>query len=289
MKRHFALQNLSSKGLLVAAGGLLLFSAVAAAQSTKSKTAAPADAGRARSESSIKSVDDRVRIEPFSGPPIYLEEKKVMVPPSVVGRDSDVDRYADGKIRAERQKAKYSDDHYEADGYYREFYPGGKKFVEGQYRQGRREGDWTYWFDNGQINRMVSFKNGQLDGQWEVYRADGTLAAKQSFAAGLRDGTWVIYNETGKQPLREENYADKGKVDGVWKLWYPNGQLQQQAGFKLGQRHGALIQWKEDGSKVSESNWVNGKLDGTATIWLADGGKTVQQFKNGLLVSEKKE
>ncbi len=265
---------------LIAAAGPLVAAGFSAAQgsATKSTPASPPP--------SIRSVDDRVRIEPYKGPPIYLDEKQVVVAPSIVNRDVVSDKFPDGSLRVERVIAKYSDDHFDSDGYYHEFHPGGKKFIEGQFRDGRREGEWTYWFDNGQLNRKVTYRNGQLNGQWDVFRADGTLAAKHSFADGLRDGTWVIYDDAGKQPLRLEAYS-MGKADGIWKTWFPNGQLQLQASFKQNVRHGTITQWKEDGSTLSESNWADGKLNGTTTRW-QDGAKTIQEYKDGLLVSEKK-
>jgi antitoxin component YwqK of YwqJK toxin-antitoxin module len=275
--------------MFVAVGGTLLFAGLVAAQATSAKSGATQSAPTASASDSgtIRKAEERIRIEPYTGPPIFLEEKKMVVPPSIVTREVVPDKFPDGKLRIERQIAKYSDDHYESDGFYREYYPNGQKFLDGQYRQGRREGDWTYWFDNGQVNRMVTFQNGQLNGEWEVYRADGTLSAKQAFDSGLRNGDWTTYDATGKQPLAEQHYA-KGKTDGIWKTWFPNGKLQLQVSIKMGLRHGPSMQWSEDGSPLSESNWVEGKQDGTTTRW-TDKGKIVQQYKLGLLVSEKKE
>ena len=79
--------------------------------------------------------------------------------------------------------------------------PNGKLFVEGQYRRGRQHGEWTFYFDNGQVNRKATYNNGQPEGAWEVFRADGTLAAKRSFKNGLRDGTWVTFDDSGKKEV----------------------------------------------------------------------------------------
>lgn len=275
--------------MLVALGSALNFESLAIAQATSSKSATTQTppSRSARDSAPIKRAEERVRIEPYKGAPIFLEEKKVVVPPSMISREVFTERFENGKPRVERQVAKFSDDHFESDGFYREFYPNGQKFLEGQFRQGRREGDWTYSFDNGQVNRMVSYQNGQLNGQWEVYRADGTLAAKKEFENGLRNGTWMTYDATGKQPTAEQHFV-KGKTDGVWKSWFPNGKLRLQISIKDGLRHGPTLQWKEDGSPEIESNWVDGKADGQVIRW-TDKGKTIQQYKLGVLISEKKE
>jgi antitoxin component YwqK of YwqJK toxin-antitoxin module len=235
-----------------------------------------------------RPTGQRETIEPYTGPPIYLEQEKQVAPPTLVNRQTIKDEYEDGKLRSERQVARFSDNHFEADGMYREFYPDGKPFVEGTFVRGRQHGEWTYYYDNGQVNRKATYKNGQPDGAWEVFRADGTLAAKRGFSDGLRHGQWVLYDATGKKPLREETY-DRGKLNGQFKLWFPSGQLRQQVGFKLGERDGMTVEWTEKGDKRAEIPYVAGKPHGTATLWLPDGRKIVQRYQEGRLVAESKE
>jgi antitoxin component YwqK of YwqJK toxin-antitoxin module len=242
--------------------------------------------GAASAQGTSKPASRRVTIEPYKGPPILLDEKRVTVPPNIVDRQVITDKYPDNKLRIERQVAKYSDNHVESDGFYREFHPNGQKFIEGQYREGRQDGEWSYFFDNGQLNRKMSFQRGRLHGQWENYRADGTLAAKRSYENGLRHGVWVTYDDTGKQPLTEENYK-AGKPDGLAKAWFPDGKPRLELTWKEGVRHGPGKQWNDKGQLTTELNYVDGKLDGTVKILREDGTTTTQQYKNGLLVSEK--
>jgi antitoxin component YwqK of YwqJK toxin-antitoxin module len=238
--------------------------------------------------STVKSVEERVKIQPYTGPPIYLDQPEEVAPPTIVRRDTKTEKYKDGTVQAERQLALFSDNHFEADGFYREFYPSGKPFLSGEYRRGRQHGEWTYWFENGQVNRKATYKNGQPDGAWEVFRADGTLSAKRGFKDGQRHGEWMAYDKTGKQPLQVEHY-DSGKLDGDAKVWFPNGQLKSEAHFKQGLRSGVSTEWTEKGEKRGEVSYVDGKLDGTATVWLPDGRKIVQQYKAGRLLSESKQ
>jgi antitoxin component YwqK of YwqJK toxin-antitoxin module len=260
--------------------------AVAGAAFVDPGALAQTEAARRGGTQTIQSLEERVRIEPYTGPPIFLEEKRVIAPPTISRREVTTDKYEDGKIRVERQVAKFSDEHFESDGFYREFYPDGKPFIDGQFVRGRQDGQWTYWYDNGQTNRKVSFRNGQLHGAWEIYQRNGSLLATREYDNGLRHGQWVTYDQTGQQPLREEHY-DKGTSEGVWKTWYPNGKLQREVTIKGGVRHGVATEWADDGKKVSEATWVEGKLDGAATVWRSDGKKVLRQYKNGALVSEK--
>lgn len=228
-------------------------------------------------------------IDRYTGPPIFLDEPETPPPASLVEKRVDKDTYPDGKtIRYEREVARYSDDHYEADGFYREYYPNGQKFLEGQYKNGHQEGTWTYYHDNGTVQRTVTYSNGQPDGSWEVHNAEGAVVAKRGFKKGKRDGTWLVYDESGKQPLRQEVYAD-GKASGDWKVWFPNGQLKTEITVEDGVRNGPYVEWTEDGNKRYEFNFADGKLDGTITLYGAKGEKVVQQYDHGKLLKETKQ
>ncbi len=226
------------------------------------------------------------KIKPYTGPPIFLEEPEQIAAPTIVDRQKLEEKYDEtGNIRIEREVARFSDNHIEADGIYREFYPNGQLFVEGRFRRGRQQGEWTYYFDNGKINRKATFDKGQPEGPREIYRADGTLAAKRDFRDGKRHGEWTTYDETGKQPLREEHYVD-GQRDGVWKYWYPDGQLKQEIRFEDGKREGKSAEWNEQGQPRLEANFGDDKLHGTTTRWFPDGRKIVQEYDEGRLVSQ---
>jgi antitoxin component YwqK of YwqJK toxin-antitoxin module len=228
---------------------------------------------------------ERVTVKPYTGEPIYLDEAEQVVQPTLVRHETNTEKFKDGKTRIERQIAYFSDDHFEADGTYKEYYPNGQLFCEGQYKRGRQHGEWTYYFDNGKVNRKANFNEGKPDGPRDVYRADGTLSAKRGFSDGLRDGDWITYDASGKKPLAEEHYI-KGKADGVWKYWYPDGKQKLQISLKDGKQHGVRTEWGETGEKRFEANYVDGKLHGTATRWFPDGRKIVQTYDNGKLMSQ---
>jgi antitoxin component YwqK of YwqJK toxin-antitoxin module len=273
------------RSVCIAAGAVflcgVLIGRLSTAQESDTKSA-PTDG------SAAKSATDRAKIQPYTGKPIYLDEPEPVAPPTLIRREKKAEPYKDGKPRTERQIALFSDNHFEADGYYREYYRSGKPFVEGTYTRGRQNGEWTYYFENGNVNRKATYKDGRPDGAWEVRREDGTLAAKHSFREGERHGEWITYDKTGEQPLREEHY-DSGKADGVWKLWFPNGRLRQQNSFKQGKRDGVSTDWTEKGDKRVEVTYADNKLDGTTTYWMPDGRKIVQQYKAGRLISESRQ
>jgi len=271
-------------------GWPIVLSAFAVVLSSNVSAVSQSDAtGQAAANSAQPTEKESVKIQPYTGKPIFLEEAEVIAAPSIVRRETIKEQFKDtGKVRVEREVAVFSDDHLEAEGAYREYHPNGQLFVEGQFKNGRQDGVWTYFFENGQVNRKSTYADGKLNGSWDVFRADGTLSAKRSFKNGVRDGDWASYDATGKQPLTEEHYAN-GKETGVWKIWFPNGKQKQEFGFKDGVPDGKRTEWDETGAKRSEMTFVNGKVDGTATGWAPDGSKIVREFKDGRLIGESRQ
>ena len=262
-----------------------LVAAVAVGSTAWSSGAFAADPAPAASGSTQESA----KVEPYTGPPIYLEETPQIAAPTVVTRETVREKYDDNvTMRIERDVAHYSDNNFAADGNYREYHPNGKPFIEGKFSNGRQQGEWIYYFENGTVNRKATYVDGKPSGTWEVHRADGTLAAKRAFKDGVRDGEWVTYDATGKQPLTEEHYAS-GKPDGVFKTWFANGKPKQEGGFKQGKRDGTTAEWNDKGEKILEAQFSDDKLNGTMTRYFADGKTVVQQYKDGKFVSESKQ
>ena len=70
-------------------------------------------------------AQDSVKIEPYKGPPIFLDEpEKIGVAPTIVTRETIKEKLGDGRV--EREVAHYSDNSFAADGSYKEFHPNGK-------------------------------------------------------------------------------------------------------------------------------------------------------------------
>jgi antitoxin component YwqK of YwqJK toxin-antitoxin module len=85
---------------------------------------------------------------------------------------------------------------------------GGGKMIEGAYRDGRQDGEWTMWFDNGR------------------------RAAVDHYRAGVQDGTHISWYASGVKAL-EGNYRD-GKRVGVWTRWDPTGLNSHKQNYQAG-------------------------------------------------------
>ena len=41
--------------------------------------------------------------------------------------------------------------------------------MKGSYKDGKRDGPWERYYENGQLEKKGSYKDGELDGSWELY------------------------------------------------------------------------------------------------------------------------
>ncbi|MCA9234186.1 MAG: toxin-antitoxin system YwqK family antitoxin [Planctomycetales bacterium] len=215
--------------------------------------------------------------------PVYLDEPRPEPPPKVMGKITIPEKYEDGSVRVEREVLRMSDDTLVNDGKFVEYYRDGQKFAEGTFKEGVHNGQWTFWHPNGQVCKVVNFVDGQADGEWDVLGPEGELRAHKSYKDGKRDGTWIIYHADGKTPRLEQTYVNH-EPNGERRDYYANGQLSQTSQFKNGKLNGPVVQYDESGRKTAEAAFVDGKRDGTLTIFNADGTTIVQHWDKGRLV-----
>ena len=87
------------------------------------------------------------------------------------------------------------------------FHPNGKKYIEGHYKDGLRDGYWASWYNDGQLWSEGNFKKDKSDGERTVYHPNGTLHYKGTFDMGKRVGVWTFYDEAGVK-VNEINYDE---------------------------------------------------------------------------------
>ena len=62
----------------------------------------------------------------------------------------------------------------------------------------------TYFYENGQVQQEGYFENGKLDGYWVSYNEDGTKNAMGEYSKGVKTGKWLFWND---EQLAEVDYS----------------------------------------------------------------------------------
>ena len=102
----------------------------------------------------------------------------------------------------------FSDDSRVYHGPFVEYYRGGKEFCRGQYRDGRREGEWVFHHRDGSEAKKGTYTDGKPSGKWTYLHQDGRNLRLESYKDGLPHGIWVYYDRDGKTPASQIEFAD---------------------------------------------------------------------------------
>ena len=134
---------------------------------------------------------------------------------------------------------------------------------QGSFKNGKREGAWVYYHDNGQLWFKSNFKNGKEEGAYVRYYDNGQLDTKGNLKNGKEDGAWVYYHDNG-QLWFKSNFKN-GKEEGAYIAYHENGQLQEKGNYENGKREGDWVEYTTNGERIPELSGI---------------------FKNGIKISD---
>jgi antitoxin component YwqK of YwqJK toxin-antitoxin module len=85
------------------------------------------------------------------------------------------------------------------------YFDNGNKYQEGIINNGKQNGEWRLWKENGQNHVIRSYNNGEIVNEWTYYYKNydnGTkkiigLIKKDENDKWIKDGEWNEWNETG--------------------------------------------------------------------------------------------
>ena len=77
------------------------------------------------------------------------------------------------------------------------YYENGQKKGEGNYKEGKQDGLWTWWDENGKKKREGNYKEGKLDGLWTHWYENGQKKSEGTVKEGKLDGLRTEWDENG--------------------------------------------------------------------------------------------
>ena len=184
--------------------------------------------------------------------------------------NEDLDKNANDKIKAEQLiNIKEADN---SDGQFLVWYDKSRTKIKSHktFKNSKRSGTWTFWHENSNVARTMSYNDGKKDGDYAFYFQDGSKKEEGSWKNDKRDGLWVQNLKNGNKK-KEGTYVN-GKKDGVWTTWnekelisskylYENNQVIDKWAFKYA--------FYSNGREKSLKSTRNNKLDGDQSLWLS--------------------
>ena len=68
---------------------------------------------------------------------------------------------------------------------------------QGLLKNGKEEGYWVIYHDNGQLWSKGKYKNGNREGYWEIYHQNGMLLTKGNYKNNKKQGVFHFYDNMG--------------------------------------------------------------------------------------------
>ena len=130
---------------------------------------------------------------------------------------------------------------------------------EGVYVNGKKEGVWRQYWNNGKVKSETTYKNNLQSGSAKIYYKNGSISEEGTWIGGKWDGSYKLYYENGNLSY-EWNYVN-GKREGQQKYYFENGKVLYDGSWKGGNESGVLKEYNEDGQLLAEKNYNDGKID----------------------------
>jgi antitoxin component YwqK of YwqJK toxin-antitoxin module len=90
------------------------------------------------------------------------------------------------------------------------FYSDGNIQIKGKMKDNKNSGEWKYYYPSGQLESIGNFNNDVVSDEWRWFYDNGIIKEEGKFINGKREGKWNLYDRQGK--LKTILYFNNGKV-----------------------------------------------------------------------------
>jgi antitoxin component YwqK of YwqJK toxin-antitoxin module len=160
---------------------------------------------------------------------------------------------------------------------------------EGKFQNGKRSGEWKYYYPEGMLHLVYSWREGKVHGLYKEFYRTGQLKIEKSFENGDHHGLSREYRIDGT--LQEQGWYQHDKAEQTWITYYPNaavetvnyyreGDLISSIDYSMDQKLYSKFEYKGDLITLVEYY----DEDGTPILSLNDISKDnqgVSKYKNG--------
>ncbi len=155
-------------------------------------------------------------------------------------------------------------------GDFKYYFKNGNLSEQGRVEHGKFDGPRIFYFENAKVSKIQRFQNGNLQGLWEEFFENGQIQNRRSFDKGKLHGTEESFNDQGKLTRRAcyiegsstEDFSlfeKEPKKEEVIETFFDSGQLAQRISYQLGRRNGAYELFYSNG-KLRESGYYKNEL-----------------------------
>src|SRR5690554_5808789 len=170
-------------------------------------------------------------------------------------------------------------------GYWINYYENGEKKSEGNRKNFELDGTWKFYDEEGFLKNKIQYKNGKKDGVQEAYE-NGYLVKKEEYINDTIVGRAYTYYPDSSQQVKTETPYKNSLKDGIAFRYSKDGRLIElityTRGFlkdreeinqldEQGRKQGIWKTYYENNRLKQETRYKDGKLNGYEKNYTADG------------------
>ena len=223
---------------------------------------------------------------------------------AIDGKNTDKGYYSDGKLAYIQELKIIKGQPPIPNGKYIEYYKNGQIKVQGNNKDGKRDGEFKAFLRNGKSAGSVFYKDGKIIKSTLVnsmkdnasfslvtdinYNLNSNEIITDEFPNGLLK-QYFIYNKNRLLDGESREYYEEGDIksishfknhipDGVFISYYPNGNMEEKYAYVNGQANGECFSYYENGKLEERYFLKNGEIDGEAFAYYPSGKLEVKDF-----------
>ena len=223
---------------------------------------------------------------------------------AIEGKNTDKGYYSDGKLAYIKELKIIKGQPPILHGRYIEYYKNGQIKVQGNNKDGKRDGEFKAFLRNGKSAGSVFYKDGKIIKSTLVnsmrdnasfslttdinYNLNSNEIITDEFPNGLLK-QYFIYNKNGLLDGESREYYEEGDIksishfknhipDGVFISYYQNGNMEEKYTYVNGQANGECFSYYENGKLEERYFLKNGEIDGEAFAYYPSGKLEVKDF-----------
>lgn len=155
-------------------------------------------------------------------------------------------------------------------GLWLEKYPHGPIKWEGRFKDGKPQGIFKHYNDNGKVVILeLNYIPNTKKAYSKAFHENGKLMAEGYYIDKKKDSIWNYYNQGGDL-ISIENYTNTKKT-GEWKTFYYNGQISKSEFYVNDYLEGPSKEYFENGQLKFEGTNKTGFFDGKVKFYHPNG------------------
>lgn len=147
----------------------------------------------------------------------------------------------------------------------------GNLYSEGQMVNSKENGEWIYYYPDGEKRLMATYEDGLENGRFEWYTSDGKVTEVGNYQNGLKHGFWLTYYPNGE--VFDSVGYEADRMQGLFIKKYISGSIMQKGTYSRDRHAGQWVSYHENGQKESQGNFEEGIQTGMWEFWNDQGTK----------------